>query len=392
MRSCTVRLLALWSAMLAAIAASDVRAQGSFYDPAAMEIPGKPGTLIRSEVLTAGPWGSTAYRVLYRSTNPKGEPIAVSGVIVVPLQPGPRSGRDIVAWAHPTSGVARRCAPSLRPTVLQRIQGLSDMIGRGYIVTATDYPGLGTAGVHPYMVGESEGRAVLDSVRAARALSRANAGARYAVWGHSQGGHAALFAGEMARRYMPDLQLTGVATAAPATEIGALMRADLTEQSGKVLTSFALWSWSQIYNVPLEPVLQDRVRLVFNRIVGECNESLREDLGLWLSEQPFEREGFLKVDVTAIEPWRDLIARNTPGQALAGAPLFIAQGEADTTVRPKITEDFAARLCARRTPLRLVWMPGVDHASAAVQSAGAAVAWIAGRFKGDPPPDDCPRR
>lgn len=388
----TIRILMAYIAMLVLAGVSQSFAQSSFYDATPGQVRGKPGSLIRSEILGTGPWGSTAYRVLYRSTNPKGEPIAVSGVIVVPQQPGARSGRDIVAWAHPTSGVARRCAPSLRPTVLQRIKGLSEMIERGYIVTATDYPGLGTAGVHPYMVGESEGRAVLDSVRAARALSRANAGARYAIWGHSQGGHAALFAGEMARRYLPDLQLTGVATAAPATEIGTLMRADLNEQSGEVLTSFALWSWSQIYGVPLEPVLQDRVRPVFNRIVGECNETLREDLGLWMSEQPFEREGFLKADITAIEPWRALIARNTPGQALAGAPLFIAQGEADTTVRPEITRDFAARLCARRTPLRLVWMPGVDHANAAAQSAGAAVAWIAARFKGEPAPDDCARR
>jgi hypothetical protein len=35
---------------------------------------------------------------------------------------------------------------------------------------ATDYPGLGTPGVHAYLMGESEGRAVLDSVRAARNL------------------------------------------------------------------------------------------------------------------------------------------------------------------------------------------------------------------------------
>jgi hypothetical protein len=43
------------------------------------------------------------------------------------------------------------------------VQGLGDMLRRGYIVAATDCPGLGTAGPHPYLVGVSEGRSVLDS-------------------------------------------------------------------------------------------------------------------------------------------------------------------------------------------------------------------------------------
>ena len=66
------------------------------------------------------------------------------------------------------------------------------MLDRGYVVAATDYPGLGTPEVHPYLVGTSEARAVLDSVRAARAIPEAAAGARFAVWGRSQGGQAAL--------------------------------------------------------------------------------------------------------------------------------------------------------------------------------------------------------
>ena len=40
----------------------------------------------------------------------------------------------------------------------------------GYAIAATDYPGLGTPGPHPYLVGDSEARAVIDSVRAARSF------------------------------------------------------------------------------------------------------------------------------------------------------------------------------------------------------------------------------
>ena len=148
--------------------------------------------------------GSTAFRILYRSTSPSGEPIAVSGAIFIPPGPAPAGGRDVIAWAHPTSGVVESCASSLMPDLAGTIWGLSDMLARGYVVVATDYPGLGTPGMHPYLISESEGRAVLDSVRAARDLPDAGASNRFAVWGHSQGGHASLYTGELAASYAPD--------------------------------------------------------------------------------------------------------------------------------------------------------------------------------------------
>jgi Secretory lipase len=143
-------------------------AQPAFYQANEQEIAGSAGTLIRQEPMPF--MGGTAYRVLYRSTGLHDEPIAVSGILVVPPGPPPPDGRPIVAWAHPTTGIVPRCAPSLAIFAFQQIQGLRDMVERGYAVAATDYPGLGTPGPHPYLVGVSEARAVLDSVRAARTL------------------------------------------------------------------------------------------------------------------------------------------------------------------------------------------------------------------------------
>ena len=220
-------LLAAIVGISTGMAAGAEPAEAGFYDVANDELAGQPGTLIRQERMGGAPQGASAYRVLYRSTGLKGEPIAVSGVVVVPDGPPPAQGRPIVAWAHPTTGIVPHCAPSLAFFVFQQMQGLRDMVARGYIVTATDYPGLGTAGPHPYLVGQSEGRAVLDSVRAARNLAAMSASNRFAVWGHSQGGQAALYAGQLAKDYAPELNLVGVAAAAPATDLGALMRDDL---------------------------------------------------------------------------------------------------------------------------------------------------------------------
>jgi hypothetical protein len=130
-------------------------AQGAFYQASEQDLVGPPGTIIRQEPMMFAPAGAAAYRVLYRSTGLHDEPIAVSGIIVVPPGPAPEGGRPIVAWAHPTTGIVPRCAPSLVIFHFQQMPGLRNMVERGYIVTATDYPGLGTVGPHPYLVGVS---------------------------------------------------------------------------------------------------------------------------------------------------------------------------------------------------------------------------------------------
>jgi hypothetical protein len=191
------------------------------------------GALIRSEPLDGAPDGAAAYRVLYKSQGLQGEAIAVSGVVIIPGGPPPANGRPIVAWAHPTTGIVPKCAPSLARVFFQSIQGLHEMLQRGYVVAATDYPGLGTAGPHPYLVGISEGRAVLDSVRVARSIPGAGGGLAFAVWGHSQGGQAALYTGILAQSYAPELKIVGVAAAAPATELGTCSRTTWTRRAGR---------------------------------------------------------------------------------------------------------------------------------------------------------------
>src|ERR1700748_543989 len=194
-------------------------AQGAFYEASEAEIAnGPPGSVIRDEPMVGAPAGGIAHRVLYRSTDPDGKPIAVSGVIIVPPGVAPSGGWPVIAWAHPTTGIVPHCAPSLAIFLFQQIAGSRPMMEQGYAIAATDYPGLGTPGPHPYLVGVSEARAVIDSVRAARSFPGLENSPRYAVWGHSQGGQAALFTGIIAKSYAPELQLVGVAAAAPATD------------------------------------------------------------------------------------------------------------------------------------------------------------------------------
>ena len=157
--------------ILCALAGVDAAAaQTAFYRAPSSMFAGAPGTLVRQEMIGGAPLGATTYRVLYRSTGLDDKPIVVSGVVIVPQGDPPPGGRPIVAWAHPTSGIVPRCAPSLAIFLFQQIQGLRSFVRDGYVVAATDYPGLGTAGPHPYLVGISEARAVIDSARVAGLL------------------------------------------------------------------------------------------------------------------------------------------------------------------------------------------------------------------------------
>lgn len=332
-----------------------------------------------------------AYRILYRSTGLNGEPIVVSGAVFVPDAPLPASGkRDVIAWAHPTTGIVRRCAPSKLPTLSGTIAGLEEMLRRGFVVAATDYPGLGTTGIHPYLVGISEARSVLDSVRAARELPTAAAGNRFAVWGHSQGGHAALFTGEEAPRYAPELQLVGVAAAAPPTDLVALFKADqaTTTQSGSSLAAMAVMAWSKVYGVPIDTMLANRARPAFEAVAKSCIQSVDDVLTLMQIEGPLKYR-FLKADPTVTAPWRGLMEQNSPGGLPINVPVFIAQGLRDDLIHPSITRRYARRLCKSGTSVFMKLLNRTGHVYAGYASADAAVAWMADRFRGLPAPNGC---
>ena len=351
----------------------------------------KPGQILRVWPQEGGTIsGATAYRVLYRSTSLEGKPIALSGAIVIPDGPAPAGGRKIVAWAHPTTGVVKRCAPTLLPNFSDTIPGLEDMIERGYVIAATDYKGLGTPGMHPYLIGKSEAIAVLDSVRAARQMPHTNAGRDFAVWGHSQGGHAALFTGEMAASYAPELKLVGVAAAAPATYLAELFDADYRSLAGDTLTAMALLSWSEYYDVPLDTILDRSAKRSFEEIARDCIETIGELLQINQAAKGLP-QNFLSENPTKVDPWKSIMARNSPGQAPAGAPVFIGQGTADTIVRPKITRQFANHLCAQGTRVVLIALEGTTHTFAGEASAQSAVAWMADRFAGRRAPSNCRR-
>lgn len=373
----------------AVLGIDQAHASDAFYTYDVQQAQGVPGSIIRMEPMTGAPLGANAYRVLYRSMGLHGKPIAVSGVVVIPAGVAPADGRPIVAWAHPTTGVVSRCAPSEALFVFQTMMGLRDMVRHGYIVAATDYPGLGTAGPHPYLVGVSEARAVIDAVRAARQLPGAQASNRYAVWGHSQGGQAALFSGIIAREYAPELRLQGVAAAAPATDLKTLLRDDADTDGGRNVTAMTLWSWQRVYGAPIDQVVQPAAMPAVNALANECIESIYDMVLRHYSQRPLEQQFLSVPDVTQLEPWHSLLEQNIPGTLPSDIPVLITQGAADRLVLPEVTRSYVQRLCAAGNTVMYQEWAGVHHGLIGSDSALQAVAWIADRFDGKAAPNTC---
>jgi acetyl esterase/lipase len=348
-----------------------------------------PGTVFRIWPLQGGvPSGAKGYRILYRSTDANDQPVAVTGAVIFPAQQPKGTRRDVVAWAHPTTGVVSRCAPTLLPDLATTIQGIDELTSKGYVVVATDYIGLGTKDHHPYLIGASAARNILDSVRAARQIKHTGASHRFAVWGHSQGGHAALFTGQHAGSYAPELELVSVAAAAPATNLEELFKEDRNTSSGRSLTSMTVLSWSRIFGIPLDDLVHDHAKHHFEELAHDCIETLADFFKLDRDEQALERK-FLKMDPLEHPRLRTIMEENAPDALPQHVPVFIAQGTEDTLVRPHITKEYVTKICSQGNRVMLHVISGGSHMFAGRDSAYHAVEWMAERFRGAPAPNDC---
>ncbi|MBS9477062.1 alpha/beta fold hydrolase [Ancylobacter sp. VKM B-3255] len=352
---------------------------------------GRRGALLQAtEIPGAGRYGSV-YRILYRSSTSRNTPVIVSGLVMIPDGPAPAAGRPVVSWGHGTTGVANDCAPSLNADrAMGETLGLKPLLREGYVVVSTDYPGLGSPGVHPYLDGISAARAMIDAVRAVRQLARAHAGSRYAAWGFSQGGHGALFVASIAKSYAPELTLVGSAAASAPTQLRRLLRADAQTPAGRVIAAYAIWSWQRFYGAPVAEIADAKTMSVIDGVARVCSLNALENLQLGLDSLAFPHSGFLKSEPSDSTIWGRLIAKNSAPETPRDVPLLILQGGVDQIVEAPITRRYVKRLCESGRRVTYVEMAGVDHGTAARRGADMAVKWLTDRFSGQPAASNCP--
>ncbi|HEY3249217.1 MAG TPA: lipase family protein [bacterium] len=352
-----------------------------FYTPPSPLRPGPPGTLLRASPVTFAPKGARGWRILYRSEDSSGAPTVSSGMVFAPAAAAPAAGRFVVAWAHGTVGLAPQCAPSRSSQPLTDMDWLGGMISSGWVVVATDYAGLGTPGVQHYLIGADEARDVLNSVRAARQLVGAGAGRRFATWGHSQGGHASLFAAQISARYAPELQLIAAAAAAPAAELVSLMSQQFRSAIGWVIGPEVVRVWPDVYpGLAPSDVASPAGLRNYQRLAAECvfhssmaiEAEIRSKLG----------ESFFARDPSTVPAWRARAEENTPTPLAPAVPVLIAQGLADEVVLPNTTSLLAQRWCAAHSRLTMLWLKATNHVQVAGVAGPAVTAWLRQRAAG----------
>jgi hypothetical protein len=338
---------------------------------------GPPGTVLAGAPAPLPPELAplaTAKRISYVSTGVSGATVTVTGLI---LTPRTRTGRTVV-WGHGSTGLADRCAPSGHPGVFwpEARAAIAGLLRHGWTVTAPDYQGLGTPGPHPYLIGGSEGRSMIDSVKAARRLD-SRLSTEYVVNGHSQGGQGALFAGELAPAYDGVLNLRGVVAIAPASNVDLLAPA-IPGTPGQGYLVMALYGLAAVQPsfdplTVLAPPARQRVPVLQSGCLLEILEKFRS-----LPARDLLINGALP------QPVVDQLARYAnPAQAAPSAPILLVQGTADEAVPYDITAGpLLSRLRAYPQPVRFVPLRNETHDGAVFASVKLVADWIATRFTG----------
>jgi pimeloyl-ACP methyl ester carboxylesterase len=371
----------------AAPAAAKVRTGPSgdaFYTPPS-PLPGKThGDLIWARKATGEPALKSAGKswiVLYRSVGTDGKPIAVSGVVSVPKGKAPKKGWPVISYDHGTTGIADVCAPSRdatdNPAHLYNsyiYPLLNGWLKAGYALVRTDYQGLGTPGIHQYLVGAAEGRSTLDVVRAARKLN-AHVSNRMAISGHSQGGHAALWGAALAPKWTPELKLHGTVAFAPVSHVSELVsvaRAQTTPgglapEAGLVLR--AVDDFKPGLNV--QTLFTDKLAALYPETLTKCLPQLSQpDSFGAIAPSEFFKENSDLVPLTAALDVSD------PENLKVKSPVDVEQGGSDTTVFPALSQDLAKQYRGRGTQVTYKEYKGVSHGGVVVSGATHATKYL----------------
>lgn len=378
------------SAWTAHVSISTPRPDAFYAAPA--DTPRSPGLLLRAEPFTTDvPEGVRAWRILYGTTRANDELVVASALVAVPHDQL-RARTPVIAWAHGTTGLRRWCAPSLRSRNTIGAGGIDAVraaLDRGWAVVAPDYPGLGTRGVQPYLIGSGEARSVLDAVRAARRIPQLDLGRRTTVWGHSQGGHAALWTAMAQPDYAPDVRLAGVAAISPVSSPATFLRDLQRRPVGTIFVAYALAAYEGTYDdVNIGDHVRASARIPLERIADRCLRSRAGEVSIREAEIMADR--FVKGSLYEGGLGRRLSENDATG--VMEPPVLIAQGETDRVVTLRLQDDYVRERCEAGQSLDYRTYPGRGHGDLLTQPSpfvDELLTWTADRFASKPTTTTC---
>ncbi|MFI1410748.1 lipase family protein [Streptomyces sp. NPDC020707] len=408
----------------AATAADEVVSRGvtipAFYHPPST-LPAANGTLVRSEPLPLalslpslhGPLPGTATRLMYKSTDSNGEPVAVTGAYLEPTARWKGGGpRPLVALAPGTLGQGDQCAASMGlehplsfngETVSVGYEDLSiyRLLAKGAAVVVTDYAGLGaTDRLHTYVDRVDEAHAVLDAVRAARSLGGASvtADSPVGLFGYSQGGGATAAAAELQASYAPDVTLAGTYAGAPPADLAAVTKAI----DGSELAGALGWSLNGFLqsDPELKPIAEAHLNTAGKAALADLSTMCVGDALFgygYTRSTRWTTDGRSLSEIIAATPeLRTFLDGQRIGRLKPSGPVRLATGVSDNLVPHGQSRDLAVDWCRKGADVtyKPVVLPGVgsallNHFAPLLTDQGNAIDWLTDRLAGEPTTSNC---
>lgn len=397
-----------------------------FYTPPDPLPAGKPGDLIRSEPMRLvyepsgqlGSWVATGTRIMYRTTNAKGEPVAATGVYLEPDAPWTGKGpRPLIAYAPGPYGIGEQCAPSrLMDQGIHFSQGfdltfnyeetfLATMVARGFAIVVADGVGMGThiPGGPEFMNRLSAGTALLDAARAAKQLPATSleAAGPVAFWGWLSGGQAAGSAVEQAATYAPELNVVGAALNTPMANL-SLMPSFL---DGNLLVGALGYVLNGIVNAYPETrdllmsTLTPRGEHFVDWSSYICLVQSVADFGFRHLYFP-DNTGYFNADPATLfgdDPLKSLLLAQNLGQTKPTGPVYISANRYDSFNPYQASSDLKNEWCAEGGDVQL-WTneepPFLNKTSMNTLlpyfvDGERSMQWVADRFNGLPSTPNC---
>jgi hypothetical protein len=323
---------------------------------------------------------------MYLSTNALGQPDAVTGTVLVPKH-ADRATAPIIAFAPGTHGPAFACTPSAMIDIgaFYEQPGLDDLLDAGYAVAVPDYEGYRTTPKTTYVVGRSEGPAVIDSVRAAQRLGAAglSPAAKVVFRGYSQGGGAAAWAGELQPSYAPELNLVGIAAGGvPADLVQVTLQLD--GKSGFGVFAYALLGLDQAYpELQLDSFLSGngRAKLAEMR-QSACTFELLTTYANQKIADYTTGPGYIK------PAWVARLNENKLGGTAPRVPVFLYHATGDQLVQFAQADSLHKAYCAAGVPE--TWKTyDTDHITLVYTGNADVLAFVKDRIAGKPATSNC---
>ena len=357
-------------------------------------IPATPGVILRQEPLEERQSLTQAgsnLRLLYTSTEGLGgeQVLPVSGALYLPAGKPPEGGWPLMAWTHGTVGIADICAPSWDGRQKQDEDYLNFWLAQGFAVVASDYQGLGTPGIHPYLATRPEAYSNLDIIRAIQGAGFPVSD-RTVLFGQSQGAGAAIATADYAPDYAPEIELVGVvATGAPYFTPAALDALDRIRKPDDVdpmlgYTFLAMTLAQQVDpSFTMRDYITDRAWPVAERVDDTCYAEIKQ----MVTEAQLSRANSFAHNPR--DGLRTAFAAMGYPDLKLSAPVFFGTGGQDKDTPPRMQAGLVMALCRAGSTVHSKLYPSLDHRGVVLPSTADSIPFVEAAFAGEEIAGNC---